>query len=490
MVQKPVLRDLLIFLPGIMGSVLRQGSQRLWDCSGIALSQYLLDRFSGRFGERLDVLAVVDDDWERPLDDGVVAEELIPDVHHIPKIGSHAGYSPVLRAIRDSFAFVEEGSLHNPRSEANFFPFPYDWRRDNRATAKALAAFIAEQLPRYREASGNSNAGVILVAHSMGGLAARYYVECLEGWKTTRALITVGTPHRGSVEALLAICNGVLPNPWVDFSAVARNFTSLYQLLPLYPCIVAGGQASYLTEHEGLPYLDHGRVKAARAFHEQLFEAAPRNRRQREEQVLVTSWVGVHQDTVQSVHLDDGVIRGSFALPPGIEATSGGDGVVPRLSAIPADLSPQQARDFTRFAAEYHGWLTNADMTLTPLIEHLTDIVGPNYQGKLGAQGRPDGVALGMFVEPVVPYGEPVVVHVQMPEGAARRGTTRHQAELTFQPRGGGAMVRRTLTIAPGEPSSCEVGLQPGLYEVTATVPFHGRPNAVVHRLVEVTPQR
>ena len=42
-------------------------------------------------------------------------------------------------------------------------------------------------------------AKLILVGHSMGGLVARYFLECLEGWRDTRQLVTFGTPYRGSL---------------------------------------------------------------------------------------------------------------------------------------------------------------------------------------------------------------------------------------------------------------------------------------------------
>jgi pimeloyl-ACP methyl ester carboxylesterase len=76
---------------------------------------------------------------------------------------------------------VEPGSVHDDRA-ANFIEFPYDWRLDNRVTAKRLQEFVEDRLPRWRKRSHNKNAKVILVAHSMGGLVARYYLEVLEGF--------------------------------------------------------------------------------------------------------------------------------------------------------------------------------------------------------------------------------------------------------------------------------------------------------------------
>ena len=41
-----------------------------------------------------------------------------------------------------------------------------------------------------------------------GGLVARYYLELLGGWQSCRALITLGTPFRGAVDALHSLANG------------------------------------------------------------------------------------------------------------------------------------------------------------------------------------------------------------------------------------------------------------------------------------------
>jgi len=43
----------------------------------------------------------------------------------------------------------------------------------------------------------------------MGGLVARYYLEALDGWRNTRALITFGTPYSGAMKALDLVANGL-----------------------------------------------------------------------------------------------------------------------------------------------------------------------------------------------------------------------------------------------------------------------------------------
>ena len=90
----------------------------------------------------------------------------------------------------------------------NWFDFPYDWRRDNRVAARHLAERAPAWLHAWRKQSGNKDAKLVLVGHSMGGLVARHYLEVLGGWRDARMLVTFGTPYRGSLNALDFLCNG------------------------------------------------------------------------------------------------------------------------------------------------------------------------------------------------------------------------------------------------------------------------------------------
>jgi len=124
----------------------------------------------------------------------------------VPGLVKIDGYSGISRLITDHFEVVS-GKTDDERP-ANFFEFPYDWRRDNRVAARMLKRLIDPQLPQWRTYSGATDAKVILLAHSMGGLVARYYLEVLEGWQGCKALITFGTPYRGSANALNYLTNG------------------------------------------------------------------------------------------------------------------------------------------------------------------------------------------------------------------------------------------------------------------------------------------
>jgi pimeloyl-ACP methyl ester carboxylesterase/photosystem II stability/assembly factor-like uncharacterized protein len=75
------------------------------------------------------------------------------------------------------------------------FTFPYNWRNDNKETAKLLKEKINEAIA----ASGESK--VDIVAHSMGGLVAREYAESDYYENDINKIIFLGTPHLGSAKA-------------------------------------------------------------------------------------------------------------------------------------------------------------------------------------------------------------------------------------------------------------------------------------------------
>lgn len=54
-----------------------------------------------------------------------------------------------------------------------------------------------------------------IIGHSKGGLIGAYYVKKLGGWRRTRALVTLGTPHAGTAAAYAALPFGLLaPSLW------------------------------------------------------------------------------------------------------------------------------------------------------------------------------------------------------------------------------------------------------------------------------------
>jgi triacylglycerol lipase len=63
-----------------------------------------------------------------------------------------------------------------------------------------------------------------IIGHSKGGLIGAYYVKKLGGWRRTRALLTLGTPHNGTPRAYAGLALGLF----------AR---SIWQMTPMSPFI-------------------------------------------------------------------------------------------------------------------------------------------------------------------------------------------------------------------------------------------------------------
>jgi pimeloyl-ACP methyl ester carboxylesterase len=61
------------------------------------------------------------------------------------------------------------------------------------------AADLGEHIERICEQTGHDR--VHVVGHSLGGLISRYYVQRLRGDRRVASLVTLGTPHAGSLWA-------------------------------------------------------------------------------------------------------------------------------------------------------------------------------------------------------------------------------------------------------------------------------------------------
>jgi pimeloyl-ACP methyl ester carboxylesterase len=82
--------------------------------------------------------------------------------------------------------------------DVDLFVAFYDWRK---SVGDGAASYLIPWIDRARSRSGQSK--VILVAHSMGGLVSRSYIQsdAYAARNDVERLITLGTPHRGAPEA-------------------------------------------------------------------------------------------------------------------------------------------------------------------------------------------------------------------------------------------------------------------------------------------------
>jgi triacylglycerol lipase len=73
--------------------------------------------------------------------------------------------------------------------------------RLNPCDARTGIETLAQQLQREIEESWGKDAKFHIVAHSMGGLVSRYYLQELGGHENCQTLITLATPHHGTKAA-------------------------------------------------------------------------------------------------------------------------------------------------------------------------------------------------------------------------------------------------------------------------------------------------
>lgn len=443
---KEKMPDLVVLLPGITGSVLRRRDEVIW---GLELKAGLRSIFS-RGRNLIDTLKLHDDtDPEREtLDDEITADSLIPDLHLIPGLWKIDGYTRIKETILRDFD-VTEGR--------NYFELPYDWRRDNRAAAWKLKRRAHEWLADWRKSSGNTEARLILVAHSMGGLVSRYFLECLEGWKDTRALITYGTPYRGSLNAVNTLANGEKKGPFgvLDLTPLTSSLTSIYQLMPYYPVYDAGDGNGLrrVGEVTGVPGIDAGRAADALRFHHEIRDqVAELDKAHGRERYGIFPVVGTHQPTNQSARLVDGRVVVEESLD-GRDLS--GDGTVPRASAV-----PEEYKDVPMYAATRHGSLQNADATLVQLNGILT---GFNIDLDLFRKGdaSPGLAHLSLDVDDLYWAGEPLNIRVRADREVSGLQATLVDASTGLE------VARRPLVGEPGGWQQGELGaVGQGFYRV------------------------
>lgn len=449
MIRIPV-PDVVVVLPGIMGSVLAKDGQPIWSPSPRAIFRALTS-----FGRSLQSLEVDDDDWQQPdLQDGVTATTLMPDVHLIPGLWKIDGYTRLEDFLLTTFDLT--------RNE-NYFAFPYDWRRDNRANAAALHRASRTWLSQWRQQSSNPTAKLVLVGHSMGGLIARYFVECLEGWRDTRAVVTFGTPFYGSLNAVNFLLNGFDTKiPFAaDFARRLQSLRSIHQLVPSYRCAYVDGTATTPAAAQ-LPGWNPAWDEALLSFTGQLDSAAASNRQDRaflSEAPVYRPIVGTDQPTRQSVQVKDGSVTLCWDRGGRDEA---GDGTVPLLSAALSGTEDQRT-----FAPEQHGQIQNYGA----MLDHLKGVMTSLYVPRIDDLRAQSSYWFAYRAETLYAAGEPVTIDLAVRSSADPSVLPTAPATITIDTREATPVqvLRRELRANRDLTSITLPELTPGAYTVTIT---------------------
>ena len=152
-------------------------------------------------------------------------------------------YGNVMRTLEEVGGYERTAPGQPVRPGAkHYYPFYYDWRLDNAYNAARLADFI----DRIRLDFGDPGLKVDIIAHSMGGLIARYYIRYghvdvldnndfpvnMYGGERVRRVILLGTPNLGSVLMMNIFIDGVRLGFRRINTEILATMPSMYQLLP------------------------------------------------------------------------------------------------------------------------------------------------------------------------------------------------------------------------------------------------------------------
>jgi len=218
----------IIFIPGVGGSQLYDGAIQLWPAAPLAGRKYL----------------VLDEEGKSNV--MITAPDIIRYV-----LGLRASKLDVYGS------FVETVISWGYEEDKDFFVFPYDWRLDNYKHIEALDQKIDEAI----RSSGQKN--VVLVAHSMGGIVARAYMDEKSTDKID-SFITMGTPHRGAVKPYYAFLSGYnFGNSLAGnkmMKVIIQNCEAAYQIMPWKPFI--WGPSGAVTPN-GAPVLEEWSLEKA-----------------------------------------------------------------------------------------------------------------------------------------------------------------------------------------------------------------------------------
>ncbi len=199
-----------------------------------------------------------DDDIRLPISanleqnrDDLVAGNIIRTVKLVKFLPEAEIYERLIEALTTRGGY-REASWTNPKKgdyQDSFYVFPYDWRRDNVENARLLMQKIAT----LKRQLGKRNLKFNVIAHSMGGLIARYAAmygdadlsngKLKPTWSGARnfdKIFLLGTPNEGSILSLKALLSGLsyigggLNLPFIRNIDRFDVFTipAIYQLLP------------------------------------------------------------------------------------------------------------------------------------------------------------------------------------------------------------------------------------------------------------------
>ena len=293
----------------------------------------------------------------------LIAEEQKTPIIILHGIGASVNWQQMTNKGTDSWGFVPFVNHYDQLIESlenngyvqnqDLFIVYYDWRQSNILSATEYLEPII-----YEALDNSSTDKVHIVAHSMGGLVARSYLEYSFGPKVSK-FIMLGTPNYGSGDIYVLQEAGEKPDSYStalqniidfylwylrivddeitdDFLSVQQHIQSAKELMPIYDYLKDS------TTQEIIPYSTHSENEGTLSrniFLEQLNETD--NIQQMVDQTdEIHIIAGTNQETLHTIPVTpdddpnteqwtDGI---PFPNPPELDSLEG-DGTVPLVSA-------------------------------------------------------------------------------------------------------------------------------------------------------------
>jgi hypothetical protein len=437
--DKPV--PLVIVVPGIGGSVLESQSGRVLWGTGDGNGEALL-----RNPRRLDV-----DHPVRPV--GLVSGRML-----LPGFARIHGYRELLDRMGTIVGGpVDHGAPGSRRADARVVGFPYDFRRSMAESADELGHLIKTRLDLLG-LSGRYDQ-LIIVAHSTGGLVVRHWLA--RQTSPVQAVMTLGTPHLGSVKALHHLVNGA--DWWTgalpELRDELRRWPSMYELLPQCPSI-EDGRSSELLHPADLP-LDWLRPGARRAH--AVHEETQRSMHKGLVTIGYRAFLGYGHSTLLYATWDGATLRAHKDPVPWLGKGWGskGDGTVPAYSALPIDGESFVRRDYLPAG---HTCLVVEREPLSAFAHLIRLAHCAEERHRAEEQHRAGRVPMiGLDLDDAYLAGEPVALRAELdPLGSRPAGMT-----LAYEVTGDTTYRRGSLAYGDGVWSAALTGLPPGRYDLT-----------------------
>lgn len=215
-------------------------------------------------------------------------------------------------------------------AELDVYSFSYDWRQDNRVSARRLG----EAVERWSHFHPGAKAW--LIGHSNGGIVSRWYIEKEGGKDRVGRNFLMASPLDGAPKAIGMMIKGLEMMFRRGFNAfglkersidLVRSFPSLYNLVPMQHDFLEDGNGQVVNPYVNLDYLanetQRQMMREGQRFNEELGTSYS---------VETLCFFGRKVETTTG-----GIVRfGAGGKWEDIEwvRTTDGDGTVPEFSAL------------------------------------------------------------------------------------------------------------------------------------------------------------